>query len=239
MLSDRKPHERVMAILVAKEVNFLLSSSLANVALQSSHQTFWGSLPTTVNEAIKRHVFVKGGGFYITGLGNCSDRVADAAMKLYHSLKDTDVKVILYSAPSIDQFIVYLKTPDKTWHVYDPVTNPELLFSLDEYKKEIIPLFDKVPHPAREVKLTIDNDLYVSYLFFCPRLKTCLTAAFTQPWQNALVDPSYAFSAKIAGISGKQLPSLTKDAYEALSRELIGAEGLDDEIPGASVDLTV
>ena len=231
MLNDLKPSERVMVILLEKEVNFLLSSSLAKVALRFSHQAFWGSLPTTEIEARKRHVFVKGGGFYLTGCGNCSGRATDAAMKLYHVLKDTEVKVILYSAPSIDQFIVYLKTPDKRWHVYDPLTNPELLFSVAEYKEEIIPLFTKVPHPAREIKLTIDRDLYDSYLFFCPRLKKCLTDACMQPWDNAMHDESYVLSATKAGIDVKQLPSLTREAHDALARELTVSAELEEPRP--------
>src|SRR5688572_8611028 len=47
------------------------------------------------------------------------------------------------------------------WFVYDPLTNPELIFTLQEYQNDVMPLFPDVKTPKRQVKI-IFSDLVVA-----------------------------------------------------------------------------
>lgn len=102
-----------------------------------------------------RYLLSKALGFACTNVGNCSDRSAYAAVKLFEIFKSTDVKVSLVSVPSVDQFIVYIGNKEKGWHIYDPLTNPTIAFTFDEYKAQVLPLFETLSRPKDKFEMVL------------------------------------------------------------------------------------
>jgi hypothetical protein len=228
---------QVMTILCEKEMLPLLSSSALIVpSLHQKHVTFWKSLAADKTEATKRYIFGIGSNFNLLGLGNCAPRATYAAMQLHPLLKDTGIQIKLVSLTSVDQFIVYLKTPDKLWYVYDPLTNPELLFTPDEYKSAIMPLFTKVPSPAAQVDLTITPALCEHFRIHCDKIEPFLTKAFQKPWQDTLQDGWYRMSLSRAKLPLDQQEQITKEAHQAIHRKLAAiTEARIEKNPGPLV----
>lgn len=102
-----------------------------------------------------RYLLSKALGFACTGVGNCSDRSAYAAIKLFEIFKSTDVKVSLVSVPSVDHFIVYIGNKERGWHIYDPLTNPTIAFTFDEYKAQVLPLFEPLSRPKDKFEMVL------------------------------------------------------------------------------------
>ncbi len=79
-------------------------------------------------------------------VGNCANRACYAAIKLFDLFKQTTWKISLVSNSKKDHFVLYLHDSSKQgkerkYYVYDPLTNPKVLFEFEDYIKLILPLF--------------------------------------------------------------------------------------------------
>jgi len=111
-----------------------------------------------------KYLLSKALAFACTGIGNCSDRSAYAAIQLFELFKSSDIKVSLVSVPSVDQFIVYIGNKERGWYIYDPLTNPAIVFTLEEYKTQVLPLFEPVSMPKNKFEMVIKQPLITLFL---------------------------------------------------------------------------
>lgn len=126
------------------------------------------------------HLFERAAFYQISGLGACSFRAAFASLELKRAFKDNDkVKIYYESTPSRDHFTVMMGVPfdnnsAKTiWYVYDPLTNPEIIFPIEMFIKEILPTFEEVQHDKRasKVELMITDELVQEYDICYPKIE--------------------------------------------------------------------
>ncbi len=108
-------------------------------------------------------VFMQAFIFEISDLGNCSHRSAYAALKLHEIFQDTPIEVFVKSAEHIDQHVVCLGNKTMGYLVYDPLTNPELLFAHEEYSKTILTMFSVHQRPKLPTQVRVTVDLREQY----------------------------------------------------------------------------
>lgn len=107
--------------------------------------------------------------YAIYGLGNCSDRVAYAAIVLSDVLGGLDLELRVYSILSRDQFLLLIgdKRAGVTW-VYDPLIDPTCLFEKNDYQREILkPYYPKLPKQVykHRTKVNFSVDTSLSEMF--------------------------------------------------------------------------
>lgn len=102
--------------------------------------------------------------FSITKIGNCADRGAYAALFLFDLLKGSDIKVGLQSLKTKDHFVVCLGNAERGWMVYDPFTNPHIIFDFSYYRAEMTQYFNTHPYPKMPFKMTITQGNYEQFL---------------------------------------------------------------------------
>lgn len=118
--------------------------------------------------------------FAATAIGNCADRAAYAALQFFKLFNDTPIQVAVQSSPEYDQFVVYLGNRDMGWHIYDPLTNPSVLFAFKEYTTDVLPLFPKVTHPKQKFSLLINRQLVDTFEQQAPQTLHRLLAVLGQ-----------------------------------------------------------
>lgn len=149
-------------------------------------------------------VFLKAFIFDISNYGNCAHRAGYAAIQLFNIFKSTDVKILVQSAKLADQFVVYLGNKTMGWYVYDPLTNPELVFTHDEYIQSILPMFPKDTDSLRKripVSFKITEESCLKYQKMSETLVTQLHAELDRFDSRALLStPAMIFSLLKIGI---------------------------------------
>ena len=180
---------------------------------------FWKELPNSEKKQAINYAISHASQFAYTKTGNCSSRSAFAAMHLYHAIgKQAGISVCLISSATHDQFTVMIGTADKQWFVYDPLTNPELLFEHAEYTSEILKYFSPVQTPKHPLKLKITPATYSAYLAKNPEINDYLQQAFsTLKPKVVLSNLNYQYS--LAGknlVAPAQYAQVTSDAIAAL-----------------------
>lgn len=103
--------------------------------------------------SMRGYLFGRATTFKLSGLGKCSFRASYASL-IFAQLFPDEARVHLVSNPKKDQFAVLLNIRNE-WFVYDPLTNPEVLFPLAMYQKEILPKFPDVGRQVLEFKLKV------------------------------------------------------------------------------------
>lgn len=89
--------------------------------------------------------------FVVSSLGNCARRASYASLILAHMLPES-ARIHLVSNPKKDHFVVQLALREKEWHVYDPYTNPERIFSHQDYTRDVLPCY-----PEKYTHITATN----------------------------------------------------------------------------------
>lgn len=150
---------------------FLVSNTMPGFKDPKASITFFKESITPEKGALMLRAFV----FESSDIGNCSHRASYAAMKLFGMLKDTSIKISVEAIGRerfIDQVIVVLSNETtKEKFVYDPLTNPELVFGFDEYEKDILPCFKLSPVGRLGFSCKIDEELCRQYQNLTPRLR--------------------------------------------------------------------
>ena len=127
-------------------------------------------VPTISNvklmEKAQAHLFLvkKAILFSITEIGNCSDRAAYASLILFNALKETGIKVALQSLETKDQFYVCLGSKETGWKIYDPLTNPSIVFDVAEYQEKMLGYFPLYAAKKSPYKLVINQKVYGQYI---------------------------------------------------------------------------
>lgn len=125
-------------------------------------------------------LFERAAQFKLLGIGACSFRAAHAALTLVNifseQVAEKNIKVFMLSSPKKDQFVVTLTIKDmsdpKTSHefIYDPLTNPSLIFTRQEYAK-VLAKFPDVPRPTNAYKQQITTALVERFTRIYPQLR--------------------------------------------------------------------
>jgi hypothetical protein len=101
--------------------------------------------------------------FDFSNMGNCAHRSSYAALKFCEFFKDAEVKVFIRNEKSRDQYFVVFENKEKEIFVYDPLTNPELVFTEAEYRKKILPLFPLTTNCKVEMNILVTQELREKY----------------------------------------------------------------------------
>lgn len=117
------------------------------------------------------------------------------------------------SAPTIDHFVVYLGNNDKGWKVYDPLTNPTLIFDLDEYRREILPSFKPLARPKDKVEVVIKAPLVTLFLEKAVQALSILQSEL-KPSCQLMLSSDYSLWLQSRNIS--DAARKTEDAYNEL-----------------------
>ncbi len=107
--------------------------------------------------------------------GNCAHRTCFSAINLFSILQGSGFTITVKSYTDIDQFIIKLSRPKTNTLIYDPLTNPEILFNEDYYNSTMKPLFQKAHRNALPFKLTITERHLAQYAFIIERSSDYLT----------------------------------------------------------------
>jgi hypothetical protein len=117
--------------------------------------------------AMRVFLYARASMFVLSSLGSCSQRASYSSLALAQLLPK-EAQVFLVSAPSKDQFVVQLKVADKEWLIYDPLTNPEVLFPHDLYKREVLSKFPDSDCAGKPFMLEITKELSAEFFSKCP-----------------------------------------------------------------------
>lgn len=177
----------------------------------------YGTVPA--DKTNNAHIFLFGrAAFYdFSQTGSCSYRASYAALKLFKMLQGTTLNVALQSAPSVDQFTVLIGNKNVGYYVYDPLTNPLMLFEREFYIKNILSTFTKVPHQATAMNMTITKELSDTYDKYYPVIKEEFTKLLKSADHNAdviLQDTKFAYALTKNKISYDQMRSHTEQAIK-------------------------
>lgn len=115
--------------------------------------------------------------FSILNQGNCSHRAAFAAIYLVDAL-DSSVKIRYHSFPEKDQFVLILTTPEKECFIYDPLTNPDLLFKQTYYHQKVLPSFSNASHLFRQLSLVVTPQMAKTFYALLGRVSTSMHSCY-------------------------------------------------------------
>ena len=175
---DKKEKITIMTCIVEKIFHPI---SLTQETIRSCC-SFWNiRTQPTVLEQQRLFLVQNAAVFAHTNLGNCAKRASYAAIELFEILMGTGSELQLTSYPEIDHFVLRIGNAAEGWNIYDPLTNPELLFNEDEFTIEIKPLFPRVPIPKNPVNFSVDAPTIALFDFQLRKIATFVA----QESQNA------------------------------------------------------
>ncbi len=158
--------------------------------------------------------------FSSASLGNCATRCSYAAIELFEILRNTGIQVKVKSWSEIDQFVICLKDSAGNVKIYDPLTNPELLFDKDEYERDVKSLFKPVASPKSPFDLTMDEKIRAKYVFQANKITAFLmTQRNDTSLEELKSNDDYLFSIGRKGIVDTDFKK-TARAYREVCRLL-------------------
>ena len=137
-------------------------------------EQFWQPSLDNKGKSQELYLFHRAMIFKHTHHGNCAHRSCFSAIELEKILQGSAISVTLISDPTRDHFFIELSLPDSTTPIYDPLTNPELLFEAETHQEKILPLFKPVTRTALPFELTINERHIRQYEFILKRSETFL-----------------------------------------------------------------
>jgi hypothetical protein len=155
-------------VIVERETSIFTTQARFDIA---KYLQVFGSSPGTEAIQIRSTAMLRAARFSIFKTGNCSVRACYAAFELYKLLAGR-ADIGIKSSPKRDQYTLMIRKKDETsWYIYDAITNPELLFSIEEYQSDILPLYPEVQCPARQFSLTISSKVFNKYQSVAPKVQ--------------------------------------------------------------------
>lgn len=213
--NNRQPISFAMGMIAEK--------ALLNINLrQPSSGLFWDGYPTEKKDAITIHAIFQAAIFEVSyGTGNCSMRSAYAAIKLFPIFKDSAISLAWKSCAQRNHVVLYIGNKDMGWMIYDPLTNPELIFRFEEYQQEVLPLIPKVATPKMDFSLKISSLICEKYSHKLAPIKELFcsnTRAMTI--ESLLTDPVYVSALIREKIPASKHHSITRAALEYLKSHI-------------------
>ncbi len=164
--------------------------------------------------------FERAATFQFCPYGSCAWRASYAAVKLARVFHNTDLKIYLKSAETKDQFTVMVGNKTHGWFVYDPLTNPDVVFPVELYNKKIVGTFSDRPASARAFSLQITPQLADEYEAFWPRmqklyLQYCNNTAVTV--EGLKRDLAFMGGFKLAAVQPQQHDKICAEAIKVFT----------------------
>lgn len=107
----------------------------------------------------------------LSDLGNCALRAYYAGFILATILPES-VKISASSHPSKDQHVIQIKANNNAhkqeWFVYDPFTNPEVIFPHNLYVRDVLSKFPNTGIPREKIAVTITKKSAETFLGSAP-----------------------------------------------------------------------
>ncbi len=207
------PHNKILQCIL----EYIILNKAPGFASLTQSVTFFKQAVLPAELTMFLQAFI----FDISDVGNCANRACYAALQLQQILQGTPIKIIVKSAEKVDHYVVYLGNKETGWFVYDPLTNPELVFPHEEYTKTILRMFPEAKSSRRiPMQVTVTPILYEKYQNIAKTLREELpTDVASLSEARLLTDPRIQFSIDKVGLSrSKQKAALEKVCVELKSK---------------------
>ncbi len=135
----------------------------------------YGILPEDMDTNMQIFLYSHAAEYHFSKIGNCSVRASYAAIMLHQLFKGAKIVVELQSVPSRDHFVVMLGNKAIGYYVYDPLTNPHVVFDTKFYQANVLNTFRKPPYTAQAMKLRITDELVATYEKQLPQIVAIMT----------------------------------------------------------------
>ncbi|MAR83923.1 MAG: hypothetical protein CMF55_03930 [Legionellales bacterium] len=143
-------------------------------------EQFWQPSLDMKGKSKELYLFHKAMTFKHTHHGNCAHRSCFSAIELEKILRGSAITVTVKSDHTRDHFFIELSLPDSTTLIYDPLTNPELLFDAETHQEKILPLIQPVTQTALPFELTINERHIRQYELILKRSENFLDSQKSQ-----------------------------------------------------------
>lgn len=127
----------------------------------STQFRFWGHIAPNKDIAQRQLLILNSLIFQHTHLGNSHTRASYSAFRLFELLQNSDLKFYVKSIKAHNHMVVYIKQ-NKSWYVYDPMLNPDLIFSSEEYRKNVIKKLPVNEEKTPEMQQRINYKTYIT-----------------------------------------------------------------------------
>jgi|GEM_PF-4935705 len=200
-------------------------SYLIEEALSTHRNEIFGTTTKTKQEAMKIFLYARATHFRTFNVGACSHRASFAALYLAKALKDNEnLGVHLVSDPTRDQFVVmFSEKIGSRYFIYDPFSNPQMVFKLDYYRKNILEKIPIKPVTKDRYKLKVTFEMYNEFEQRWPnyslQCKEALRNEKKTPDEH-LSDPAILQMFQNAKIEESEYRQILTDAQEYLDKKI-------------------
>lgn len=192
----RESHRKTSFVLFLIEY-LMLPLSPRTFFLHPERKSFWeraepGMDDTTVDQngvinSLKRSIYLKYMPFKSFGHGNCCARSSYAGINLHGILSPVrgDIKIVLKSYMgefNVDQFVLKIGNENIGWYIYDPLTNPEIIFEEHEYHEVILPMFRT--HTGCSRPISVYLEITSDFVTHCRNLEPDFYSFFRRKFNN-------------------------------------------------------
>lgn len=164
--------------------------------LEVMHKLY-GTIPTDKESNMQILLFSRAAFYQFSQTGSCSYRASYAALQLFKMMQGTSLNVALQSAPSVDHFTILIGNKKEGYYVYDPLTNPLMVFDREFYIKNILSTFPKAAYQAAAMNMVITQRLSDTYDKQFPLIKDEFEKLLKSSEKNSgviLKDPAFSFT---------------------------------------------
>lgn len=186
-------------------------------------EAFWDrEFPQKKKEAQEILLILRAVTFSYHKTGSCSARSSYAAIEFFRMLPKGEYTVCLQSFPEKDHYIVLLGNKSIGLKIYDPLTNPEIIFDILEYKSKVLTLFKDVKNPIFKVQCSMTESLLKLYdekKFDLEKL--IFDSIKTTALSNLLGDRMFIDSMRTYGIKENEIAEITGQALNSLKKDIL------------------
>ncbi len=182
---------------------------------------FWQSSHNMKEKSMELYLFHRAMIFKHIHHGNCAHRSCFSAIELQKILLGSAISVTVKSDCTRDHFYIVLSLPGSTTLIYDPLTNPELLFDENTHQENILSLFKAVTNPAPPFSLTITERHLRQYEFILKKSETFLNSQKSKlSVQRIINDPFFYQMRHKEKKSVKEFNELVATALSRVNHEI-------------------
>jgi hypothetical protein len=135
---------------------------------------FWGHLYQSDKIQLEQTITLYALLFHHTHIGDTFTRTCYAAMKMYEALSPLAAKIYIKSIASHEHTAVYIKL-DKQWWIYDPNLNPDLIFTNQEYRQQVVRQLPKHNnHSIEKINWQIKPETWILFQKQLPKMQATL-----------------------------------------------------------------
>lgn len=166
--SDEQLIREIQSILRSRSLADILVVQVAVQAIKKIQEHFNYDVRRPANyqpgdpapESVLRYfLLARALGFELAALETSPHRASHAAITLFKALQKSGLAFFVDSNTAYDHVIVSIGSKQKGWYVYDPLTNPELIFEHGFFRNRVLPTFPESNHKGLPYRLKITNEV--------------------------------------------------------------------------------